>query len=67
MFALGSLPKDIHRQRAVILVSVGVYELVMALFGVTTNFVLSHLFFAITGGLVLRFRELRQYRALRPV
>ena len=44
-----SLRKDIHRQGAVLLVSVAVYGLATALFGITTNFVLAYVCFAITG------------------
>jgi len=44
-----SLRKNIHHQGAVILISVGIYGLATALFGITTNFVLAYVFFAITG------------------
>ncbi len=44
-----SLRKEIHHQGAVLLISVVVYGLATALFGFSTSFVLSYLFFALTG------------------
>jgi MFS family permease len=44
-----SLRRDITRQGMVLLASVMLYGLATALFGVTTNFALSYLLFAITG------------------
>ena len=44
-----SLRKDIYRQGAVLLGSVAIYGLATALFGLSTNFVLSYLFFAAVG------------------
>ncbi|MFZ2487684.1 MAG: MFS transporter [Anaerolineae bacterium] len=44
-----SLRRDIYRQGAVLLVSVVIYGLATALFGLSTHFVLSYLFFALVG------------------
>ncbi len=44
-----SLRKDIYRQGAVLLGSVAIYGVATALFGVSTSFVLSFLFFAVVG------------------
>lgn len=44
-----SLRRDIHRQGAVLLVSVAIYGLATALFGLSTVFTLSYLLFALTG------------------
>jgi MFS family permease len=44
-----SLRQDIQRQGTVLLVSVAIYGLATALFGVSTLFVLSYLLFAVTG------------------
>lgn len=44
-----SLRRDIHRQGFVLLSSVAVYGLATALFGISTNFALSYLLFALTG------------------
>ena len=47
--AILSLREDIHRQGVVLLVSVAVYGLATALFGVSTVFALSYLLFGLTG------------------
>jgi MFS family permease len=47
--AVTSLRRDIHRQGLVLLVSVGLYGLATALFGLSTNFALSYLLFGLTG------------------
>jgi MFS family permease len=44
-----SLRKDIYRQGAVLLGSVAIYGVATALFGLSTNFALSYLFFAVVG------------------
>jgi MFS family permease len=44
-----SLRKDIYRQGAVLLGCVAIYGLATALFGLSTNFALSYLFFAVVG------------------
>lgn len=44
-----ALRRDIKRQGYVLLVSVGIYGLATALFGISTSFVLSYFFFALTG------------------
>jgi MFS family permease len=44
-----SLRKNIYRQGAVLLGSVAIYGLATALFGLSTNFALSYLFFAVVG------------------
>lgn len=44
-----SLRKDIYRQGAVLLGSVAIYGVATALFGLSTNFMLSYLFFAVVG------------------
>ncbi len=44
-----SARKDIHRQGAVLLISVAIYGAATALFGVSTVFALSYLLFALTG------------------
>ncbi len=44
-----SLRKEINQQGAVLLISVGVFGLATVLFGLTTNFRLAYVFFAITG------------------
>ena len=44
-----SLRKDIYRQGAVLLGSVVIYGVATALFGLSTNFILSYLFFAVVG------------------
>ncbi len=44
-----SLRKDIYRQGAVLLGSVAIYGVATALFGVSTSFLLSFLFFAVVG------------------
>ncbi|MBW7884464.1 MAG: MFS transporter [Caldilineaceae bacterium] len=44
-----SLRKDIYRQGSVLLISVACYGLATVLFGLSTSFVLSYLFFAGTG------------------
>ncbi|RME45143.1 MAG: MFS transporter [Chloroflexi bacterium] len=44
-----SLREEIHRQGVVLLISVAVYGLATALFGVSTVFALSYLLFALTG------------------
>jgi len=44
-----SLRKDIYRQGTVLLGSVAIYGVATALFGLSTNFMLSYLFFAIVG------------------
>ena len=45
-----ALRREIRRQGIVLLVSVGLYGLATALFGLSTVFVLSYLLFALTGG-----------------
>lgn len=47
--AVVSLRRDIYRQGAVLLGSVAIYGLATALLGLSTNFVLSYLFFAVVG------------------
>ncbi len=47
--AFTALRKEIHRQGYVLLVSVAIYGLATALFGVSTVFALSYVFFAMTG------------------
>ncbi len=44
-----SMRRDIHRQGAVLLGSIAFYGLATALFGLSTSFVLSYLFFALVG------------------
>ncbi|MFZ2361361.1 MAG: MFS transporter [Anaerolineae bacterium] len=44
-----SLRKDIYRQGAVLLGCVAIYGVATALFGLSTNFALSYLFFAVVG------------------
>lgn len=44
-----SLRREIHHQGAVLIISVGVFGLATALFGITTNFAWSYLLFAVTG------------------
>lgn len=44
-----ALRKDIYRQGQVFLLSVAVYGLATALFGITTDFLLAYTFFALTG------------------
>lgn len=44
-----SLRRDIYRQGAVLLISVAIYGLATALFGLSTHFVLSYVFFALVG------------------
>ena len=44
-----ALRRDIHRQGAVLLVSVAVYGAATALFGLSTSFMLSYLLFGLTG------------------
>ncbi|MBK8045701.1 MAG: MFS transporter [Anaerolineales bacterium] len=44
-----SLRKDVFRQGAVLLISVAIYGLATTLFGLSTSFALSYLFFAFTG------------------
>ncbi len=44
-----SLRKDIYRQGVVLLGSVAIYGVATALFGLSTNFALSYLFFAVVG------------------
>lgn len=44
-----SLRRDIYRQGAVLLTSVALYGVATALFGLSTSFVLSYFFFALTG------------------
>ncbi len=47
--ALVSLRRDIHRQGVVLLVSVAIYGMATALFGLSTVFPLSYVLFALTG------------------
>ena len=47
--AIVALRRDIRRQGVVLLVSVGVYGLATALFGLSTSFVLSYILFGLTG------------------
>ncbi|MSP14344.1 MAG: MFS transporter [Chloroflexi bacterium] len=47
--AILSLRKDIHRQGVVLLVSVAIYGLATALFGVSTIFAFSYFLYALTG------------------
>ncbi|HEX9923875.1 MAG TPA: MFS transporter [Anaerolineae bacterium] len=47
--AVTALRRDIHRQGLVLLVSVGLYGLATAFFGLSTNFALSYLLFGLTG------------------
>ncbi len=47
--ALLSLRRDIHRQGITLLVSVAIYGLATALFGISTVFALSYLLFGLTG------------------
>ncbi len=44
-----TLRRNIHRQGVVLLVSVGIYGLATALFGISANFALSYFLFALTG------------------
>ncbi len=44
-----TLRKDIYHQGAVLLVSVAIYGIATALFGLSTSFVLAYFFFALTG------------------
>jgi MFS family permease len=44
-----ALRRDIHRQGRVLLTAVAVYGLATVLFGLSTNFILSYIFFALTG------------------
>lgn len=44
-----ALRREIKRQGFVLLVAVGIYGLATALFGLSTSFVLSYIFFALTG------------------
>jgi MFS family permease len=44
-----ALRRDIKRQGYVLLISVGIYGLTTALFGISTNFTLSYFFFALIG------------------
>lgn len=46
---VAALSKQIHRQGVILLASVAIYGLATALFGVSTVFVLSYFFFAMTG------------------
>ena len=47
--AIVALRRDIRRQGVVLLVSVGVYGVATALFGLSTNFALSYVLFGLTG------------------
>ena len=47
--AIVALRRDIRRQGVVLLVSVGVYGLATALFGLSTSFALSYILFGLTG------------------
>lgn len=47
--AITSLRRDIHRQGVVLLVSVAVYGLATALFGLSTMYALSYILFGLTG------------------
>jgi MFS family permease len=47
--AVLALRRDIQRQGLVLLVSVAVYGLATALFGISTSFILSYLLFGLTG------------------
>jgi MFS family permease len=44
-----ALRKEIYHQGAVLLISVAIYGLATALFGLTTSFALAYIFYALTG------------------